>query len=71
LQVARRAADGLSCRQIAAELAVSVNTVKFHLKNVYLALGVHGRAELVHALVLYKEDKELPERVIDKETGPG
>lgn len=38
----------LSYAGIAAELFVSVNTVKFHLKNVYGKLGVNDRAGAVH-----------------------
>lgn len=35
----------LTLREIAAELYVSVNTVKFHLKVIYRKLGVRSRAE--------------------------
>ena len=35
----------LTLREIAAELSVSVNTLKFHLKVVYRKLGVGSRAE--------------------------
>jgi len=34
LEVALLAADGLSCRQIAARLSLSVNTVKTHVEHV-------------------------------------
>ena len=37
---------GLSYQQIANELFISINTVKFHAKNIYLKLDINGRAEL-------------------------
>ncbi len=46
LAVARLAASGISNPEVAAELVVSVNTVEFHLRNVYAKLGIHSRAEL-------------------------
>ena len=44
--VARLVAMGMSNRQVAAELFVSVKTVQFHLTHVYTKLGVGSRAEL-------------------------
>jgi len=40
-------ADGMTNAQIAKSLDVSLNTVKFHLKNLYDKLGVHNRAQAV------------------------
>ncbi len=39
--------DGRANAQIAHELDISLNTVKFHLKNLYCKLGVHNRAQAV------------------------
>ena len=39
-------ADGLSNRQVAAELFVSIKTVQFHLTHIYSKLGVSSRSEL-------------------------
>lgn len=36
---------GLTNQEIASQIYVSVNTVKTHLKNLYLKLGVRNRAE--------------------------
>lgn len=47
LEVLRLAADGLSNREIAARLIVTVGTVKTHLHNVYGKLGVEGRMQAV------------------------
>jgi DNA-binding CsgD family transcriptional regulator len=45
-EVAVRAARGLTSREIAEELGVSVRTVDNHLAAVYRKLAVSGRAEL-------------------------
>lgn len=43
--VLTRLAEGASNGEIAAQLGVSENTVKFHLQNLYLKLGVTNRTE--------------------------
>jgi DNA-binding NarL/FixJ family response regulator len=45
LEVVRAVARGLSNRDIAAELWVTVQTVKFHLTAVYRKLGITSRTE--------------------------
>lgn len=49
VQVASRTAAGLSSRDLAAELFVSVRTVENHLHRVYAKLGLRGRDELAAA----------------------
>jgi DNA-binding CsgD family transcriptional regulator len=44
--VAALVATGLSNREVAAEMLLSVKTVQFHLTRVYAKLGVRSRAEL-------------------------
>ena len=44
--MARLVAVGMSNRQVAAELFVSVKTVQFHLTHIYAKLGISSRAEL-------------------------
>jgi DNA-binding CsgD family transcriptional regulator len=45
-RVAALAVDGLSNKEIARALVVTVNTVEFHLRNVYAKLGVRSRMQL-------------------------
>ena len=48
-QVLQLTAQGLANKQIAAELEISENTVKFHLSALYAKLGVTSRTEAVRA----------------------
>jgi ATP/maltotriose-dependent transcriptional regulator MalT len=50
LQIARLARDGLTNRQIGAQLFVSHRTVEWHLRNVYTKLGIGSRRGLHRAL---------------------
>ncbi len=49
-RVARMAADGLTNRQIAGELVVTVKAVEWHLSHVYRKLGISSRADLKETL---------------------
>ena len=44
------AASGLSNKEIAERLVISVNTVKFHLRGVYRSLGVRNRLQASQAM---------------------
>jgi DNA-binding CsgD family transcriptional regulator len=46
LQVARFVADGLTNREVAAQLFLSPRTIDFHLRNVYKKLGISSRMAL-------------------------
>ncbi len=48
-QVLQLAAQGLANKQIASELDISENTVKFHLSALYAKLGATSRTEAVRA----------------------
>lgn len=49
-RVARKAADGLSNKEISQALYVTVKTVEWHLGQVYAKLGIARRAELPQVL---------------------
>jgi DNA-binding CsgD family transcriptional regulator len=51
LQVARLAAAGHSNREIAAELCVGLETVRWQLKTAYRKLGLHSRAQLARSAI--------------------
>jgi ATP/maltotriose-dependent transcriptional regulator MalT len=55
-QVALLAANGLSNKEIARRLVVTVNTIESHLKHVYTKLGVHSRRQLAIRL----DDRTAP-----------
>ncbi|WP_198971936.1 LuxR C-terminal-related transcriptional regulator [Xylophilus sp. ASV27] len=48
-RVLRLLCEGASNRDMAVHLAISENTVKFHLKNLYGKLGVGSRAQAIRA----------------------
>lgn len=47
LQLLKLVSQGLSNRAIAQTLNISLNTVKYHMKNILLKLGVQNRTEAV------------------------
>ena len=49
-RVAGLAVDGLSNKEIARTLVVTVNTVEFHLRNIYAKLGIRSRMHLAARL---------------------
>jgi DNA-binding NarL/FixJ family response regulator len=48
--------EGLSEKEIAAKLGISLNTVHGHVTSLYRSFGVHSRAEL-HALLMKMADR--------------
>ena len=56
-RVVRLAASGMSNKEIARQLYVSVNTIEGHLSRAYAKLGVRSRAQLVHVLGEFVESE--------------
>ena len=42
---------GESYANIAEKMFISINTVRYHVKNIYAKYDVNGRAQLIHALL--------------------
>jgi ATP/maltotriose-dependent transcriptional regulator MalT len=59
LAVARLAATGLTNRQVATELVVSVKTVEYHLAKVFTKFSISSRTEL-RAHLNYPDDPRVP-----------
>lgn len=53
-EVLKEVASGYANKEIAIILGVSLNTVKFHIKNIYDKLGFHNRAQA--ATYLYNKE---------------
>jgi DNA-binding CsgD family transcriptional regulator len=55
--VAQLVAQGKSNRTVAEELVVSVNTIEYHLKNIYAKLGIRSRTQLTLRLAAPGDDR--------------
>ena len=60
LRVAAAVQRGASNRDIAADLFLSPKTVEFHLRQIYLKLGVHSRTQLIVALTERAQPTDTP-----------
>ena len=50
-EVAHNLAEGHSYQAIADKLHVSLNTVRFHVKNIYRKLEVHNKAQIIRMVL--------------------
>ncbi|MBQ2250197.1 MAG: helix-turn-helix transcriptional regulator, partial [Lachnospiraceae bacterium] len=55
--VARLAALGYKNEEIAGQLYISSNTVKYHLANIYKKLNIKNRVELKNAMEMAKKSE--------------
>jgi DNA-binding NarL/FixJ family response regulator len=60
LQIVRFVSEGLTNREVAAQLFLSPRTIDFHLRNVYRKLGISSRTALAR-LELGSERPGAPE----------
>ena len=62
-QVALCCAEGLTNAEIGVKLSITEQTVKFHLRHVFIKFGVRRRAELVSRLLCGGESERREETV--------
>ncbi len=56
-EILQHLAMGITYQEIGEKLFISVETVRFHIKNIYQKLHVHSRTEAVLKLFHHKSDK--------------
>ena len=61
----------LTVREIAAELYISVNTLKFHMRAIYRKLGVNTRAEAVEVAANDDQGPQVGRRSLFEQRGRG
>lgn len=59
-QVMQLMTEGMTNRQIASRLSVTVHAVKFHLASIYRKLEVHNRTEAVVAFLAATDALKTP-----------
>jgi DNA-binding CsgD family transcriptional regulator len=64
LQIARFVSEGLSNREVAAQLFLSPRTIDFHLRNVFRKLGISSRTQLARLAFEHDDLREAASTVI-------
>jgi len=64
-QIALLAARGLTNRQIATEVGLSIYTVSNHLKRIYVKLEVGSRTELAWRLQYFNINRDMPPDIVE------
>jgi DNA-binding CsgD family transcriptional regulator len=67
-QVALSCAEGITNAEIGQRLLVSEQTVKFHLRNIFIKFGVRRRTELIFRLLSQEDRRVLSEELKGAET---
>jgi DNA-binding CsgD family transcriptional regulator len=67
-EILRMVATGITNREIAYQLSISVNTVKVHLRNIFAKLGAESRTEAT--MIAVREGWVLVEGDEDESTAP-
>lgn len=57
-QILSMIGDGKKTKEILAQLSISENTLKFHLRNIYSKLDVHSRKEASLYLNIYRKERQ-------------
>jgi DNA-binding CsgD family transcriptional regulator len=60
MQIVRHVAEGATNKAVAAQLFISPRTVAYHLRNVFVKLGITSRAELIRLPDF--DDAQIPAR---------
>jgi DNA-binding CsgD family transcriptional regulator len=58
LRIATLVAEGMTNREVAAQIFLSPKTVEYHLTRVYRKLDLHSRAELIRQFAAQSYDLE-------------
>lgn len=67
IEVALNCVEGMTNSDIAQDLRVSAETIKFHLGNIFMKVGVNRRAQLIRLVLLPEVEIESREVAADKQ----
>lgn len=75
IETLKLVAQGMSNKQIASSLFISINTVKVHLRNIFEKINVESRTEatlyaIEHGIIPYVGPEFVPAPVVEPEISP-